>query len=321
MFKHNIREYKYLNLNKWEKYQGKGIKVATIEKLNKNDVLPFKVYGSNEGSTHAKVTTITCLMTAPEIEFYSFDDNAYTVIEKCIENDIDFLFTSIGSSNELIQAVRDLRPDTILINSSGNTKSIGGNLVDSNIAINISGVTHTKRGIEFADSLFERHDKIDFATYGVIEYPDLPNDPRFYKTATGTSFSTPIFTALSARVQQLCLEKTGRKLSQKELYKFWKFHCDDEGLATNEVGNGVISLPDPETINFYDYFDKIVVMPKPEEEDEMDFKDVDKKDWFYKAIEFVSDNGIMNGYEDGTFKPNEPITRAEVATIIQRLSK
>lgn len=31
--------------------------------------------------------------------------------------------------------------------------------------------------------------------------------------------------------------------------------------------------------------------------------------------------GIISGYEDGTFRPQEPITRAEVAAMIYRILK
>jgi hypothetical protein len=51
----------------------------------------------------------------------------------------------------------------------------------------------------------------------------------------------------------------------------------------------------------------------------MRFKDVPETHWAYKAIEELAEKGIINGYEDGTFKPNEPVTRAEIATIISRL--
>ena len=51
----------------------------------------------------------------------------------------------------------------------------------------------------------------------------------------------------------------------------------------------------------------------------MKFTDVSKDHWAYEAIEELAEKGIINGYEDGTFKPNEPITRAEVATIISRI--
>lgn len=55
------------------------------------------------------------------------------------------------------------------------------------------------------------------------------------------------------------------------------------------------------------------------EEVTMKFKDVAETHWAAKAIDELSEKGIINGYEDGTFKPDAPITRAEVATIISRI--
>lgn len=49
------------------------------------------------------------------------------------------------------------------------------------------------------------------------------------------------------------------------------------------------------------------------------FKDVPETHWAYKAIKELAEKGIIKGYEDGTFRPNEPVTRAEIATIISRL--
>lgn len=41
--------------------------------------------------------------------------------------------------------------------------------------------------------------------------------------------------------------------------------------------------------------------------------------WATNAINLVSSSGIMKGYADGSFKPNQTITRAEMATILSRL--
>ena len=48
------------------------------------------------------------------------------------------------------------------------------------------------------------------------------------------------------------------------------------------------------------------------------FSDVDRDDWFNTAVSTMSKMGIVDGYEDGTFRPNEPITRAEFVTIATR---
>ena len=51
----------------------------------------------------------------------------------------------------------------------------------------------------------------------------------------------------------------------------------------------------------------------------MFFKDVDESHWAYEAIKELSDDGILVGYEDGTFRPDSDMTRAEAAAIFARL--
>ena len=51
---------------------------------------------------------------------------------------------------------------------------------------------------------------------------------------------------------------------------------------------------------------------------EVSFTDVDPSYWGYSAIATAVANGWIEGYEDGSFKPEDAITRAESATIINR---
>lgn len=46
-----------------------------------------------------------------------------------------------------------------------------------------------------------------------------------------------------------------------------------------------------------------------------DYTDVASDDWFNNAISTLSNMGIINGYPDGSFRPNAGITRAEFAKI------
>ena len=48
------------------------------------------------------------------------------------------------------------------------------------------------------------------------------------------------------------------------------------------------------------------------------FTDVQSGSNIYEAVTYLSENGIINGYEDGSFKPDDLITRAEAAAIIVR---
>lgn len=46
------------------------------------------------------------------------------------------------------------------------------------------------------------------------------------------------------------------------------------------------------------------------------FKDVKTSDWHYNVVNELSDKGIISGYEDGTFKPQRPVTYSEFLTLL-----
>ena len=41
--------------------------------------------------------------------------------------------------------------------------------------------------------------------------------------------------------------------------------------------------------------------------------------WAESALDAAYSNGLISGYPDGSFKPNQTITKAEAATIIARI--
>ena len=49
------------------------------------------------------------------------------------------------------------------------------------------------------------------------------------------------------------------------------------------------------------------------------YSDVDNGHWAARAIAVCASNGWVQGYEDRTFRPDQPITRAEAMTIINRM--
>ena len=50
------------------------------------------------------------------------------------------------------------------------------------------------------------------------------------------------------------------------------------------------------------------------------FDDVRSAHWFADAVEYVTENGIMNGTAADTFSPNAPATRAMLVTVLYRLA-
>lgn len=51
----------------------------------------------------------------------------------------------------------------------------------------------------------------------------------------------------------------------------------------------------------------------------IEYSDVKNSDWFKAYVAFASRNNIVSGYSDGTFRPNQTITRAEVAKIAVKI--
>lgn len=49
------------------------------------------------------------------------------------------------------------------------------------------------------------------------------------------------------------------------------------------------------------------------------FKDVHTNAWYYNAVAALANQGLVGGYEDGTFQPNKQITRAEIAALLTRV--
>ncbi len=51
------------------------------------------------------------------------------------------------------------------------------------------------------------------------------------------------------------------------------------------------------------------------------FPDVHSKEYYYNAVKWASNKGIVNGYNNGTFGPNDNITREQLAVIIRNYAK
>lgn len=49
------------------------------------------------------------------------------------------------------------------------------------------------------------------------------------------------------------------------------------------------------------------------------FTDVSADDWAYQAVASLSDEGVIDGYPDGTFRGDQHVTRYEIAQIVARL--
>lgn len=65
--------------------------------------------------------------------------------------------------------------------------------------------------------------------------------------------------------------------------------------------------------------DDIPVIAEPAEEPAAAFKDLPQAHWSYEVMRDAVKSGVLRGYPDGTVRPDAPVTRAEVAVVLDRL--
>ncbi|MBE9182650.1 S-layer homology domain-containing protein, partial [Oculatella sp. LEGE 06141] len=51
------------------------------------------------------------------------------------------------------------------------------------------------------------------------------------------------------------------------------------------------------------------------------FSDVNASRWSAAKIQFARNNNIISGYQDGTFRPTQPVTRAEMMAVLRRTAE
>lgn len=98
----------------------------------------------------------------------------------------------------------------------------------------------------------------------------------------------------------------------REGYTFAGWYAD-EGL-TDKVTS--ITLNANKTV-YAKWTENVPVEPEPT----IPFTDVSEGDWFYDAVCYVYENGMMNGVSETSFAPNATTSRAMIVTILYRLEK
>lgn len=52
---------------------------------------------------------------------------------------------------------------------------------------------------------------------------------------------------------------------------------------------------------------------------EVRFSDVPASAWYAEDVAKVQSEGLMGGFPDETFRPDQPVTRAQLAAVLSRL--
>ena len=105
---------------------------------------------------------------------------------------------------------------------------------------------------------------------------------------------------------------------EKEGYKFVGWYADED--LTKKIDEVYLL----ENITVYAKWEKIAeeVSEEPEEMEETEetktisFKDMKESDWFYDAVSYAVENGLMSGMSEDIFAPNTPLTREMLAVVL-----
>lgn len=300
LLKKNDKRFKELNITKWQEkgITGKGIKVGII--------------GYSEGSHHNGAWLIQQVVPDSEIiEYNIMDKNSISwevAFNKIIDDDIDVICSSLRKEtwNKELEKLSKKMHDKgmILIDSSDNE----GKLIDAYPAKSVHWIA-----IGAYNERFES--RAEYSSYGDklfgLGYTDYAcmNYRGDYIPISHTSGTTQVIAGIAAMLKQTnnVNTKEFKRIMIENIIKL-----SDE-VFNIEVGYGLLRLPNE-------------VPEKSTEEDDnhMDFKDVKKDSWYYKAVEWAVETGLLKGHmENGKklFKPNEPLTRAEYAQAEYNKSK
>lgn len=176
---------------------------------------------------------------------------------------------------------------------------------------------------EFKNSIFSDYgsDCIDISAFGEKVYSTtlLNFSNKLYSFNNGTSFSAPqVSGALALAVSEFekldysqirnALISTGKPLSS-EVQEMFRGHF---GNVLN-----IFEFLEFLSANGVEKLDEVITTkPNESEVGEDLFDDVAAEHPNYDAILYLKERGVLSGYSDGTFKPNNTVNRAELLKIL-----
>lgn len=238
---------------------------------------------------HPSWTAQVIKIINPDAELYASTIDFPAVVDYCIKNNIKIINASFNSTDtkERREALEKYyKWGGIFVGAAGNNYSSSVRFPANSPHTIAVGATNDETS---------KGDALD--VYAESKYYVRNKDEGFFHFYNGTSGASPVIAG--------CISLM--------LAKHPNWNCEDVRKFLKENSKpfdefaGAFSFPD----NFR--LEDNAPSPEVPKEDESMFKDVKETDWFHKAVKWAKDKGILKGYPDGTFKPNEPLTRAEYA--------
>lgn len=280
------------------------------------DIVVFNTESENQ--SHGKMTNMVLKQFAPDIvilngttggrtsggivlEYYVTHKGVkYDFEEFIIKFNVKLMTTSLVNT-QANKAIQDYlkgvqeRTGLIMFCAAGNEGTAGadGKYVKNDTAIAAGAAYIYENG------------KVDITHYSAVD--DEVDFIAPMGTGSGTSAASPAITGMTA-----CLLSKYGDFTQKECVEILKSIAlkVDENDKSPKYGWGLPILP---------LTDKLEVLEKIRGDKMADFKDVEETRWSKPAIDRCVAEGLLLGFEDGTFRPTEHVTREQMAQILVRV--
>ncbi len=318
----NVRDY--LGVTAWHNagYLGSRVTVAngetwSLAKYNPDGLCTAPIAPDTDNS-HGEDTARVLHEIAPRAKIVQlpFGSTRYaeTAYRYILDNDICIMTRSMAvNTTSLADAYLPDLPNTTYFNCAGNDGDDDYAKIIKSKYVNGVGAVYLDAKNKITPAHYSSES--EFVDYCGMTNVYTSDHAKF----TGTSCATPALAGLAALVQDLFIAKTGHPLDRVRLHVFLMDCCHDLGDDghDDDTGWGVVVLPPPETVDVWQWQNKKYL------EDSMDIKKFvdygDIADYQRGAVQCCVSNSIMEGDDDGKFRPNDAITRGDLAVVIDRL--
>jgi hypothetical protein len=298
---HRKNHFRYCNIDKYHAagYKGKGMNFLNLEAYPGSDnhgAKVCKVY--SEGAPEAKVFSgvLTGSNSGKEINSFGLtvDGKLYDFETFVVENNIKIMNSSKSGGSEVVsQFIKRyiVEKHGVIFTAAAGNSYAEVTCPYKNSAIVVGAVRYDNKE-PVHEGYSGKGPEVHFSTFAHLY--------------NGTSFAAPFLLAkITLLLNKYC------DFNQAECIEILKSLCESKGAEKDDkYGWGIPVLP---------LTDRLEILEKLRGEKMPDFKDIEETRWSKPAIDRCVAEGLLLGFEDGTFRPTENVTREQFATILTRI--